>query len=349
MPKGFIAAIIRRSNRDTLLLCFVGGLLLAGFAALNTRYFYNFFWGPFPMDRKALLATADANALEQYFVTIKGDDVVDTGFQEVMRDTKTGSKTVKASYMALLLDERYLIVKAQDDSAVSQFTGYLQPMPSDVRKNIVADAEQSEPELRGAFLPFILQTNSFRGTGYVGLALGIPLFGLCIWGVARSIQRSNDPTTHPIMRALKRFGPPDYVAGQIEAELMADHTKFGALHLTPNWLVQTTPSALNAMLIQDIMWAYKQVTQHRVNGIRAGKTYVALIWDRHGVCITVPGKEAAVNQVLEATAARAPWMLAGYSADLEKAWKTNRATVIETVDQRRKQTMGAIAAALVEV
>ena len=63
------------------------------------------------------------------------------------------------------------------------------------------------------------------------------------------------------------------------------------------------------MQIQDIMWAYKQVTQQRVHGIRAGKTYVALIWDRHGVCITAPGKEAAVNQVLEAVAARAPWML----------------------------------------
>ncbi|MFL5803300.1 MAG: DUF6709 family protein [Roseiflexaceae bacterium] len=340
MTNSLVHATIRRSNRNQLVLCIVGVLLLAGFAALNTRYLYNFFSGPFSIDKRTLLATEDAGTLRQYWVTVEGDDVADTGFQMVRRSQRSGSESVTASYMALLLDDKVLVVKAQDDKSVTKYTGYIETMPSDIRTRIVADAEQDMPEMRGAFLPYILNTDGFRGTGYIALGLGIPLFLLCVWGLMRAIKRSNDPSVHPIMRALSRFGPADYVAGQIDAELQADHPKVGKLHLTPSWLVQAASARLDATRLDDVVWAYKQVTQHRTNGIPTGKTYAAQIWDRYGVCITVAGKEAFVNQALEAAAQRAPWLLTGYSAELEKTWKQNRAAVIDAVEQRRRQIMG---------
>jgi hypothetical protein len=79
------------------------------------------------------------------------------------------------------------------------------------------------------------------------------------------------------------------------------------------------------------------VTQRRVNGIPAGKSYAAQIWDRHGVCMTVVGSETLVNQALEVACQRAPWLLAGFSTELEKTWKSNRAAMIAAVDQRRRQ------------
>jgi hypothetical protein len=340
MTNSFVQAIIRRSNRNLLLWCAAGLVLVVGLAAFNTRYFYNFFAGPFPIDRQALLATTDTGALRQYFVKVSGDNVIDTGVQEVSRNTKTGSETVTAAFMALVLDDRFLIVKAPDDKENTEFTGYLEAMPSDVRTDIIEDIERKVPQVRGAFLPFMLNTDSFRTPGYIGLVLGIPLFGLCIWGLARAIRRSNDAAAHPIMRALGRFGPPDYVAGQIDAEMSAENPKVGNVHLTPNWLVQASSASLSATRIEDIVWAYKQVTQHRTNGIPTGKTYAATIWDRHGVCITVTGKEPVVNQVLEMISRRTPWILAGYSADLEKAWKQNRAAMLDAVDQRRRQMLG---------
>jgi hypothetical protein len=340
MNNSLVHSTIRRSNRNQLILCVVGALLLAGFAAFNTRYLYNFFFGPFPIDQQALLATTDAGTLRQYFIKISGDRVLSTGAQEVSRDTKSGSKTITASFMALLLDDRFLIVKAPNDKKITDFTGYLEAMPSDVRTEIVSDIEREVPAVRGAFLPFILNTGSFREAGYIGLGLGIPLFGLCLWGLARTIRRSNDPSAHPIMRALGRFGPPDYIAGQIDADMLAENPKVGGIYLTPTWLVVYRSSAsLGVTRIDDIAWAYKQVTQHRTNGIPTGKTYTAWIWDRHGVCITIPGKEAAVNKVLETITRRTPWILAGYSPDLEKTWKANRAAVIEAVEQRRRQVM----------
>jgi hypothetical protein len=338
MTGSIVQGTIRRSNRNQLILCIVGALLLVGFAALNTRYLYNFFFGPFPISQQTLLATDDAGTLRQYWVTVEGDDVADTGFQMVRR-SRSGSESVTAAYMALLLDRKVLVVKAQDDKSVTTYTGYLEPISSDVRTQVVAQTEQETPELRGAFLPYMLNTDSFRGTGYAALGIGIPLFFLCIWGLVRAIKRSNDSSVHPIMRALSRFGPADYVAGQIDAELQADHPQVGKLHLTPSWLVQAAPARLDATRLDDVVWAYKQVTQHRTNGIPTGKTYAAQIWDRHGVCITVAGKEPFVDQALAAAAQRAPWLLAGHSAELEKTWKQNRAAVLDAVEQRRRQIM----------
>jgi hypothetical protein len=339
MPTSFVHATIRRANRNRLILCGIVVLLLIGLAALNARYLYNFFAGPLRIDRATLLATGDPGTLQRYWVTVEGDDVADTGYQQVRRDKDTGTKTVTAAYMALLLDRRVLLVKAQDDARTTGFTGYLEPLPSDIRSNVIADAEREVPALRGAFLPYMLNTSGFRDGGFVALAIGIPLFGLCVYGIARAIQRTRNPLKHPIMRALGRFGAPGDVAGQIDAELLADHPRLDRLHLTPNWLVEASPSNLAATRIEDIVWAYKQVTQRRVNGVPAGKTYTAQIWDRHGVCITIAGSETFVNQALDAAARRAPWMMAGYSTELEKAWKSNRAAVLATVDQRRQQVI----------
>src|SRR5262249_58833420 len=127
-----------------------------------------------------------------------------------------------------------------------------------------------------------------------------------------------------VMRALSRFGPADYVAGQIDAEMQAAHPNVDKLHLTPSWLVQATTTRLDATRLDDVVWAYKKVTRHR-----GGVTYAAQIWDRHGVCISIDGKEAFVNQALEASAGHAPWMLTGYTAEVEQIWKQNRAAVID--------------------
>jgi hypothetical protein len=342
MTTSFIYPIIRRSNRNQLILCAIIIALLIGLAAFNARYLYNFFAGPLRIDRQTLLDTSDPGTLQRYWVTVEGDDVADTGFTQVRRSTRTGSETTTASYMALLLDQRVLLVKDYTNASATTFTGYIEPLSAEARTDIIADLERDAPQLEGAFLPYMLNTSNFRSGGYLALGLGIPLFGVCVFGMIRAITRSRNPLKHPIMRALGRFGSPAEIASQLDAELLTDHPKVDQLHLTPNWLVQASSSSLTATRIEDIVWAYKQVTQRRVNGVPAGKSYAAQIWDRHGVCIAVAGSEAFVNQAIESAARRAPWMLAGYNTDLEKAWKSNRAAVLATVDQRRAQVLAQV-------
>jgi hypothetical protein len=339
MTSNPIAAIINRSNRNRLVLSLVGIVAVLAIGILSWRYFYNFFLGPFPISRADLLATTDPGAPTKYFVTVEGDNTIDTGVQEITESSRSNTRRVTASFMALVVDDRILIVKAPSaDEQVTSFTGALASMPSDVRSEIVEDAVKDNPELRDVFLPFMLDTDGFRTGGYFGLAVGIPVFLLCILGLVQAVQRSSDPLKHPIMKDLGRFGPAQQVVSEIENDLFMPHEQLGDLHLTPGWLVHTPAAALGATRLEDTVWIYKQVTQRRVNGIPAGKTYSALIFDRHGKLITIPGKnEEAVNQMLQAVLNRAPWSLAGYNQEIEKAWKSNRASVIAAVDQRRQQ------------
>jgi hypothetical protein len=167
------------------------------------------------------------------------------------------------------------------------------------------------------------------------------VLGLSLWGIGTAVQRYGDSGSHPIARSLGRFGAANLVISSVDAELMADHPKIGDLHLTPTWLVYLTSSDLKAARFDDIAWVYKLVTTRRTNGVKTGTTYSAQIWDRHGVQMIVSAKEDVVNQMLNAVAQRAPWALAGHNAELEKAWKSNRASVLAAVDQRRQQIMGA--------
>ena len=197
MTTSFIHPIIRRSNRNLLILCAAIALLLIGLAAFNARYLYNFFAGPLRIDRQTLLDTSDPAALQRYWVTVEGDDVADTGFQQVRRNSDTGSETTAASYMALLLDRRVLLVKDYNNTSATTFTGYIEPLPADARTKIIAGIEQDAPKLRGAFLPYMLNTAGFRDGGYLALGMGIPLFGVCVFGIVRAIRRNRNPLKHP--------------------------------------------------------------------------------------------------------------------------------------------------------
>lgn len=53
--------------------------------------------------------------------------------------------------------------------------------------------------------------------------------------------------------------------------------------------------------------------------------------------MVVQAKEDLINQMLSAVVQRAPWALAGHSAEIEQAWKSNRQSVIAAVEQRRQQ------------
>ncbi len=50
--------------------------------------------------------------------------------------------------------------------------------------------------------------------------------------------------------------------------------------------------------------------------------------------------EARATALLQQINQNAPWVVLGYSADIEKSWKTNRAAFIKSVDDRRAQMTG---------
>lgn len=122
MWKNIIGAHIRRASRNLVMtgLLLIGAVL--GLALLNQRYLANFFRGPVVMDRQALLKLGDVASLEKYYVTVQGDEGIDTGVTEVEQTKSKYSYEVKSErvtskFIALRLDKRLLLVQGSSDEA----------------------------------------------------------------------------------------------------------------------------------------------------------------------------------------------------------------------------------------
>jgi hypothetical protein len=335
MSNDFVGSIIRRLNFNTLVISLAGLLVVFLGLVLNGRYLFNMFMGPFDTTQAEVLALNDANDSLRYYINIEGDDHADTGFTYISK-SDSGKETIEAYYHALVLGNEFLLVKTKLSEITNLQTGALIDMPTDVKDEVIAEIEREVPELKGAFLPMMLDTTDFRTGGFIGLGVGALVALLSGIGVLIALYRFLNPEAHPALKALKRFGNLETVINDINMEMANPHDQVNKkIHFTRGWLVSTA-SGLQAIPYRDMMWGYKQVTQHRTNGIPTGKTYAAHLFDRHGINITIPGKEKEVNQLLELAVRAAPGMATGYSDELSKLWQKERPRFIAAVDERRR-------------
>jgi hypothetical protein len=337
MIDGFIEEQIRRNNRNQIiwaalfLVVVIGAFLLAG------NYYYNFFFGPFKVDASQVAAYQAGNLPQQYYITVTGRDVEDTGYDMYHTDSN-GNKTTDASYLALLVGDRLLLVKVPPNTiqnATTTMTGALRDLPSEEQSYIIQNLESQYPDIKGAFLPVMLDATNFKTGGTVGLVLGILAIGVCLFFLIRGLMRS-DPDKHPFMKQLARYGQPEFISSSIDMEMAGEHTRIGSLHISPHWLVQTSLTVMKVMRMEDLVWEYKHVLQHRTYGIPTAKTFTAIICDRNGMSISVGAREAVIDQLLIAVKQYAPWMIAGYTKELANAWRKDRAQLIAAVDANKQ-------------
>ena len=345
MWDGFIGKHIRSSDRNMLIANL--GLVLVPLAigVSTARYWSNFAAGPLKIDRQSLIAIKNPEAADRYFVTVKGDKSIDTGLEQItQRKSKYSgtvtSQKVSAKFAALVIDQKFLIVKATAEHAGNvEFTGELTPVSSEVQQQVINDAVSKNPKMKEAFLPFMLEETDFRTSGYFGLALGLPCILLGLWNLKKVGGRWGKPEQHPIAKALSAKGDASMVASQVEHELQSGaNDALGNTKITRSWLFQ--PSffgGLSALPLDSLVWAYKKVTTRRTYGIPVGKSWAAVICDRNGKSIEISGKEAQVDQVLQKLWQQAPWIMGGYSDELQKLWSQERSKFIEVVDLRRQQ------------
>jgi uncharacterized protein DUF6709 len=344
MEYGIVDQNIRRCNRNLLITGAFIVLALLGLAAFNARYFYNFFLGPFAVDGPELATTANPAAGAKYFVAIKGDEVIETGFQQVRKRVdkytrEVKSETVTADYVALGVGGRLLLVKSQTGHTGTEFTGALVEVPEDINSRFISEVGRQRQEMRDAFLPVMLDATGFRGPGYWGLGIGVPLVAFGVWSLAKAGKRMANHDAHPIIKSLARFGLPRDVVKTIDEEAKngAHTTLIGPLTLTPYWLLHATRYRLAILRCDEVIWAYKKVTKHSINFIPTGKTYAVIIRSRDGRSQEITCGQKNADAMIGELARRWPWTLIGYSDDLDAAWKSNRAAIIGAVDARFQQ------------
>ena len=344
MNEGYVLSQIRRANRNLFRWNGILLLIVAGVAVGTHAYLYNFFFGPFERDLASLPAGKDADPGLKYFCTITGDEVVESGLQRVSQTRRRGSEKVvsekvTADYLVLRDVDRLLIVKAPPGNTQRRtFTGALVDLPEEVRSKILEDVEDAR--VRTAFLPLMLDATGFRGPGYWGLGIGVPLLLLSLTNLVRTGLRSGDPQRHPTYRKLSAWGEPETIVAHLDQEMAGpDARTVAPCTISPSWLAREHAFGVDVMPLAEIAWAYIKKTEHRRGGVKTGDTYEACLNLRTGKPLIFRAKEEQLKEILSAVCERVPWVVAGYSEELEQLWKTQREEFVAQVDRRREVVM----------
>lgn len=190
------------------------------------------------------------------------------------------------------------------------------------------------------------------------LFLGLWVLGIALvaWGTVawRRLDR------HPDLLALGRYGPPAEVLSAIDAELadpeqvvrLGEVTKSfhmsrvegageyaGEVLFSPSWLVcRFGEDGLRfaCMRLDGIVWAFRQPTPPTF-ALENPLPYKAVLFDRHGACLEVPGTEQAVVRLLAEVIARVPWALNWFDDEARRNWTEDREQFIAAVDRRREE------------
>jgi uncharacterized protein DUF6709 len=331
----FISRQIRRTNRNLLLF---GSVILLGLALLlagGWRDTYNFLFGPFPIQNSELISIWNPDLPKHYFVKVEGDETFQTGMREV--DANNHDK-IRAELIALVVDKRLLLVKAPVDNQQVHFTGTLRAIPAEVANGVVHEWDRKHPDMKGAYLPFLLDATGFRKGDNLLVAAagaGFGLLGLVLVGIP--LRRKLQPENHPLLKQLARYGMLQDIQMRIDAEIRSEGggEKFGHMQITTNWLLHAAAYKTNVMATRDVVWAYPKITKHYHNGIPTGKTYSAIIRDSQGQSLEISGKKDSVPKLLESLERRMPWVLVGFSKELEALWLKEKPKFFQLIEQRR--------------
>jgi hypothetical protein len=337
----FISRQIRRTNRNLFLfgigiLAFLGLLLAAGW-----RDTYNFIFGPFPVQSSELVSVSNPDLPKRFFLKVEGEESFATGMREV--DASNHDK-IRAEIIELVVNKRLLLVKTPVDNHQLQFTGTLTAVPAEVLQGAVRPWDAKYPEMKGAFLPLMLDATGFRKGDNLFLAIagaGFGVLGLALIGIP--LRRQFQPERHPLLTQLPKYGGLQDVRMRIDSEVRSEGggEKFGAMQITTNWLIHAAAYKTNVMATRDVVWAYPKVTKHYHSGIPTGKTYSAIIRDSKGQSVEIKGKKDSVPKLLESLQRRMPWILIGFSKELEALWLKEKPKFLQEMEQRRASLAGA--------
>ena len=241
-------------------------------AAGNARYIHNFVSGPFALGAAELDSIVDITTAPRYFARVSGSKVLDTGIGDY-----TGQ------YYALLVGDKYLIVEAKSPIP-NVVEGELASWPGDLA-GVLSSKEMGD--LRHHLYPFYIGQESFRESGYF-VILVLVVYGFFFARYAIPPWRHfREPSAHPLQARLGSWGDAVGVPLDIEREFRDPQFKSWTGWRAGNrYLIQSNVFRFDVHRLQDLLHAYKKVTQHRYHYIiPMGKTYEAILYWEEGQAV----------------------------------------------------------------
>jgi hypothetical protein len=335
----WIHQMVAKRARRGVATCGLVLACIAVFLVSQHRYINNFLRGPFGVTQAELDAITDVSTAPRYFVHVAGSKAIDTGIQQVTTRKSYGvetSRSVSATYYALVVGDRFLIVKSAERMPLT-VEGALTRMPASLEGHLF-----NTPQMQGIrprCYPYYVDNESFRLPGYIAIACLLVLafllvkFGLPAWRYRR------DVSSHPLVKRVAAWGDPLGIALEARREADSPRYKGGGWLVADKYLIRSTFFVFDVLRISDLLWAYKKVTKHTVYFIPTGKTY-ACILACYGGSAEITGKEAAADAILRFAGERSPWAIFGFSEELKRLFSKSTREFCAAVEQRKRESAG---------
>ena len=350
MWDGVVGREIRRANRNMILVnvLLVACVGLVGLG-LGERYLFNALRGPAAMTQDALVAITDPDKVSRNFVTVKADKELGAiwSHYERTKDSNSGrviSEKTTAWYVGVKVGKNLVLVKSDSEHPKTTLTGFLEPIDPATRSHLREFLAKSKAtDLEQLFCPFLLDTQENATSAWAYVFIGLPLLCFLLWNVNRGFMRYSNPEVDP---AAVKLGPgPEQVAAAVDKDLFSAPEGMPFL-MGKQWLVRSRFMSVDIVNVpEQLLWIYKKVTQHYYNGVPTGKSYHVMVRGWNGLTMEVKTNEATGDATLKAMLHRWPWLIAGYSDELEQTWKANPASLGTAVAQRKKAAAAAEAGA----
>jgi hypothetical protein len=187
-----------------------------------------------------------------------------------------------------------------------------------------------------AGLMFILDRDIDYRSDFVLIGFGVAVILVAGWNCFKALRRYSEIETCPLWRQAAIHGDVEQLAVQIEQDQQMGQTKYGRLVITPSWLIHRSLFLTWVSPLEDLAWVYKKTITHYTNFIPTGKSYAAVIAGRHRQQVEVRTSKKKVEKLLADLATRVPWVIFGYSKEIQNAWQKDAPGFVAAVDSRRQ-------------
>lgn len=238
-------------------------------------------------------------------------------------------------YMAIKVpveDENVMEKMAEDTyyygySDVVEFSGAINKMDDEEYgyfKEYFMESGFTEEEFEQWTLPYYIQDGALIGgaaiTVYVFFGIGVALLVMAIWSLISAL-------TGKKLKALRKELEASGISeGEVEYDYEAARSfeKKDDIKIGRKLTYYIGGSKPHAILNRKIVWAYERTITHRRNGIKTGTTYEVVVgtFEKKTIHISV-SKEAVALEILQYINENMPWVIIGYSDELNKMYNKN--------------------------
>lgn len=296
---------------------------------------------------------ADFKTLDSldYSENLSGTYIKDNlyGIYDYFCETTSGSKTVSREYLIDAGDSYYIGMYAEgsdmkkadalmeaswdyldgkdDGTALEgkqfEIVGTIKSMPYDslkYYKEYLGWSTMSEAE-KATFLPYYIVVGEIDGSEDTDMIMWLLIGGVFLFfTIFYIVSLCTGRYQKSVKKYIAASPNPDMAREKVE-HFLNSTADISGIRISNEFICGQNGAKTTFGELRNLVWAYEHVTTHRTNFVVTGKTYQVVIGFKDGKKHFLGAKnEEAALEILQNIGARAPHVILGYNADLEKAF-----------------------------